>query len=60
MTKTQNAVRLERALDVAEWERVLDVLRDRREERAERDLQSSIRIQNFATYTMFRIVDGVK
>ncbi len=51
MTKTQNA---------EEWERVLDVLRDMREERAERDLQSSIRLQNIATWTMFRIVDGVK
>lgn len=44
----------------AEWERMLDMLQNRREEREDRDLQSSIRLQNLATWTMFRIVDGVK
>lgn len=44
----------------AEWERVLDMLQARREEREERDLQSIIRLQNLATFTMFKIVDGGK
>ncbi len=46
--------------DVMEWERVIDWLQKRREEREERDLQSILRLENLATWTMFRIVDGVK
>ena len=48
------------SIEEAEWERVLDMLQNRKEEREERDLQSSIRLQNLATWTMFRIVDGGK
>lgn len=46
--------------DAEEWERVIDVLRDMREERAERDLQAAIRLENLATFTMFKLSEGGK
>lgn len=51
MTKTEE-VSLERELETlhAEWA----------ERRAEKDLQSALRLQNLGTWVMFRIVDGVK
>ncbi len=51
MTKTQEKA-VEREIETmhTEWA----------ERRAERDLQSAIRLENLATWTMFRIVDGVK
>ena len=51
MTKTEE-VALERELETlhTEWEARL----------AERDLQSAIRLENLATWTMFKIVDGGK
>lgn len=50
--KTKEEQALERELETlhAEWS----------ERRAEKDLQSAIRLENLATWTMFRIVDGVK
>ncbi len=51
MTKSQDAlVEREVATMHTEWA----------ERRAERDLQSSIRLENLATWVMFKIVDGVK
>lgn len=51
MTKTQEKA-VEREIETmhTEWA----------ERRAERDLQSSIRLENLATWVMFKIVDGVK
>jgi hypothetical protein len=51
MTKTEE-VSLERELETlhAEWA----------ERRAEKDLQSALRLQNLGTWTMFSIVDGWK
>ncbi len=51
MTNTEEMA-LERELETlhAEWA----------ERRAEKDLQSALRLQNLGTWTMFRIVDGVK
>ena len=51
MTKTQDAA-VERELEIMHTEYL--------ERRAEKDLQSAIRLQNLGTWVMFRIVDGRK
>ena len=51
MTKTQEKA-VEREIETMHTEYL--------ERRAEKDLQSAIRLENLATWTMFRIVDGVK
>lgn len=51
MTKTEDvAVEREVATMHEEWA----------ERRAERDLQAAIRLENLATWTMFKLADGAK
>jgi hypothetical protein len=51
MTKTEDKA-VEREIETMhnEWA----------ERRAERDLQAALRLANIATFTMFRLVDGIK
>ena len=51
MTKTQDAA-VERELEIMHTEYL--------ERRAEKDLQSALRLQNLGTWVMFQIVDGGK
>ncbi len=51
MTKTQEKA-VEREIETMHTEYL--------ERRAEKDLQSAIRLENLATWVMFKIVDGVK
>ncbi len=51
MTKTEE-VAIEREIETMHAEYL--------ERRAARDIQSAIALENLATYTMFKIVDGVK
>ena len=51
MTKTEELA-IEREIETMHTEYL--------ERRAERDNQAAIRLENLATYTMFKIVDGVK
>lgn len=49
---TDDEISLERELEIMHTEYL--------ERRAEKDIQSAIRLQNLGTWVMFRIVDGVK
>ena len=51
MTKIEK-IAMEREIETLHKERI--------ERREERDLQAAIRIENLATFTMFKIVDGGK